>query len=284
SQVEADLPTEDELQAEIDALRRRIEQLEALLPEARRRDAARAAAQAAPIPESGNPAMADTGSSETARPRAETGEPSAEARPTAVAKVEASPEAAELDATDAGGEDSARDAASATAAPAAPGGPSSGEPAAKEPARRCSTLVLFDSDGDGLVTAFDRYWRHLYLWTDADGDGRPSSAEMTSPYERNIRGIDVDLRHLLFGKGDAQTKRDIQLEELVLFDVSNDGLVRPWPRGDDGALSLNAAALRRAGWTLDAADGKPLDGIVPIRNAARLSDGERSVVVDCPRF
>ncbi|MEM8934145.1 MAG: hypothetical protein AAGE94_23330, partial [Acidobacteriota bacterium] len=74
--------------------------------------------------------------------------------------------------------------------PAAPADPVSPTPG---PRLRCELAVPLDTDQDRRLTAFDRYWRHLYLWTDVDGDGDLDEREAESPYERGIRSVELGL-------------------------------------------------------------------------------------------
>ena len=150
--------------------------------------------------------------------------------------------------------------------------------------RGCQTLVPFDSDGDAKITALDRFWRHLYLWTDRDGDGVPSEGEFEDPYSRGIREIAVHLRSFVKGKGKKAIQHEILIAELPIFDVSGDGWDGAVPRGDDGALAVDAEAVSKAGGpSLLSSDGTPLPGITPLRSGQRLAlaDG-RVLEIDCP--
>ena len=153
------------------------------------------------------------------------------------------------------------------------------------PSRRsgCQTVVPFDSDGDDKLTGLDRYWRHFYLWTDVDEDGSVDEKELESPYERGIREIDVGLRSFVRGKGKRKRSLEIQAERYILLDVGGDG----WsgrPRGDDGALAIDASAIREDGGP-DLRDerGRAVEGVRPFEPGWRLLVGDEEIVANCPR-
>lgn len=151
---------------------------------------------------------------------------------------------------------------------------------APRPALRCELIVPLDSDGNRLLTAFDRYWRHLYLWTDVDEDGDLDERELESPYERGIREIDLGLRSFVRGKEKRQRRLEITIEEAIVFDVGGDGYGGPVPRRDDGALVLDATAVREAGGPdLRDESGEPLVGFQVLRPGQRwiLPDGTELV-------
>ena len=124
-----------------------------------------------------------------------------------------------------------------------------------------SLALPLDSDGDQRLSALDRHWRHLYLWTDKDGDAQIAESELESPYERGIREIAVSLRSFVRGKGKRKRTLDITIDERVIFDVQGDGYGGPIPRRDNGALVLDASGVRDAdGPDLRDERGLPLDG------------------------
>ena len=149
--------------------------------------------------------------------------------------------------------------------------------------RGCQTVVPFDSDGDDKLTGLDRYWRHFYLWTDVDEDGSVDEKELESPYERGIREIDVGLRSFVRGKGKRKRSLEIQAERYILLDVGGDG----WsgrPRGDDGALAVDASAIREDGGPdLRDARGRAVEGVQPFEPGWRLIVGDEEIVANCPR-
>ncbi|MEO1085961.1 MAG: hypothetical protein AAFY88_17115 [Acidobacteriota bacterium] len=149
----------------------------------------------------------------------------------------------------------------------------------------CRTLGPFDTDGDGKLTGLDRHWRHFYLWTDVNENRKLDEREIESPYDRGIREIDVALRSFVRGKGKRKRALEIQLEEYILLDVGGDGWSGADPRGDDGALAVDASALRKAGGPdLRDSRGRALEGVLPFRPGLvlRLTDGTE-IVANCPK-
>ncbi|MDA8016183.1 MAG: hypothetical protein MPN21_01945 [Thermoanaerobaculia bacterium] len=189
-------------------------------------------------------------------------------------------------------------AASATPPPIAetrPTGPASLDPnrpstealpRTPSPPGRCTTLVPFDTDGDGTLTGRDRHWRHLYLWFDADGDHQVAASEMVSPFEHKIREIDLDLRFFVVGKGKKASRGEIETDEFLLFDTDTDGFgATVFPSGDDAALAVDADALRRDAQGLEIRDeaGAGIMGTQPFVAGWTIIDREsRETQVDCP--
>ena len=141
----------------------------------------------------------------------------------------------------------------------------------------CNFLDALDGNGDGKISALDRYWRHLHLWSDTNGDRTVQEGEVVSVYERNVREIAVDLSTFIRKKG---TLGEIRVGDSLLLDVRGDG----FGGGDDAVLVVDATRLKRgAGPELLSASGEPLDGFQPFEEGARLrgSDGEVTVF-RCP--
>lgn len=155
-----------------------------------------------------------------------------------------------------------------------------------QPPGRCSTLVPFDTDGDGTLNGLDRYWRHLYLWFDSDGDRQPADGEMVSPFEYKIREIGLDLRYFVAGRGKKASRGELETDEYVLVDAKQDGFrATVYPAGDDAALAVDADALRRdpKGLDLRDASGGEVTGIQPFVAGWTIIDRDgSSVAVDCP--
>ena len=160
--------------------------------------------------------------------------------------------------------------------------PPAEEPPAEEPPRRarrerCNTLEVFDENDDGRVTVTDRYWRYLYLWSDANGDGRVIDDEIESAYEAGVREISNHLQTFARKKkGLGEIRRE---RGLLLFDVRGNGFGGP----DDGALAIDTTALARSnGPQILDAEGQPVEGIQPIRKSWGVRMGDEVVVFNCP--
>lgn len=265
-----DALTEEQIVERILELRRQIDELiAALSPEMRqeleRRLAAPDAAPSPPVPEP--PA-----------PEPPTPAPPAPTPPTPAPPAPESP-APESPAPEPPTPEPPAPEAVAEAAP--------GEPAAAEPSPplrrrrvrgpRCNFLEVLDSNQDGKISAFDRYWRHLYLWFDHNGDGTLQDGEIESAYERNVREIAVDLDVFIRKKG---TIGEIRIGQHVTLDVRGDGI----GGGDDGVLVIDATKLKRGtGPEILAASGESLDGMQPFQEGWRIRTSEGGeTVLSCP--
>ena len=151
---------------------------------------------------------------------------------------------------------------------------------------RCNTLLPFDTDGDGTLAGLDRYWRHLYLWFDSDGDRKPANGEMVSPFEYKIREIDLDLRSFVAGRGKKASRGEIETDQYILVDAKQDGFrATLYPAGDDAALAVDADALRRDPGGLEIRDrkGAEVTGIQPFVRGWTIIDRDGvSIAIDCP--
>lgn len=160
-------------------------------------------------------------------------------------------------------------------------GRSSGDDSAIErrpPRRRCTRLAPFDGNGDGQISAVDRYWRHLYVWQDRDGDGSWQDGEIRSAYEAGVRAIATDLDTFSRRKGALGEMR--LRDGRVWLDLRGDGFGE---RGDDAVLMLDASALSRSGSGLLAGSGEQLAGMEPLRAGLQWRDAEGRVrSLDCP--
>jgi hypothetical protein len=141
----------------------------------------------------------------------------------------------------------------------------------------CNFLEVLDSNQDGKVSAMDRYWRHLYLWADADGDRQVDEGEVQSAYDLDVREIAVDLDTFLFKKGHIG---EMRVADLVTLDVRGDGL----GSGDDRVLVVDATKLGRgSGPRISSASGEPLEGFQPFQEGWRIEhDGGQVTVLECP--
>lgn len=174
----------------------------------------------------------------------------------------------------------------ANTVPAVPAVAAPSLPKTTKPPGRCNTLVPFDTDGDGTLNGLDRYWRHLYLWFDSDGDRAPADGEMVSPFDYKIREISLDLRHFVAGRGKKASRGEIEADEYILVDAKQDGFrATLYPAGDDAALAVDADALRRDPQGLDLRDasGAQVKGIQPFVAGWTVIDRDgASVAIDCP--
>lgn len=152
-------------------------------------------------------------------------------------------------------------------------------PVRRRLARRpgCNFLEVFDENQDGRVTSLDRYWRHLYLWSDADGDGQVQDGEVESVYARNIRELATDLTIFVRKKGSLG---EVRVETYPRLDVRGDG----FGGGDDGILVVDATRLKRGdGPDLRSATGDSLEGFQPFQAGQSIRYHEGQVVeLVCP--
>ncbi len=141
---------------------------------------------------------------------------------------------------------------------------------------QCNFLEFLDSNEDGKISAFDRYWRHLYLWTDSNGDRQAQEDEIESAYDLKVREIAVDLGIFLFKKGHIG---EVRVEELISLDVAGDGL----GGGNDRVLVVDATKLARGtGPKISTADGEVLTGFQAFRAGWRIEhDGDQVTVLEC---
>lgn len=154
----------------------------------------------------------------------------------------------------------------------------------KAPPASCNTLALFDSNEDGKVSASDRSWRHLYLWSDADGDGVMQDAEVQSAYDRGIRSLDVRLDTFLRSDGDKTLPSEIEVDRYIVLDTSGDGFDSTARMIDDGVLLVDAGKLGRGdGPDLLDETGLPLAGLQAFRaNLSLEAVREKPEKFTCP--
>ena len=105
----------------------------------------------------------------------------------------------------------------------------------------CNALDAFDENGDGKVTAQDRYWRHLHLWVDGNRDGQAQEKEILSAYGAGVREISTRLDVFFRKKGSLG---EIRIDGNLRFDLGGDGF-GDGRRPDDGVLMVDADALGR---------------------------------------
>jgi hypothetical protein len=147
----------------------------------------------------------------------------------------------------------------------------------------CNTLEPFDTLEDGRIDSGDRYWRYLYLWTDANADGEVEEREVRSVYEAGIRNISVRLDRF---EGEEGSVGLVRIGRWVVLDPRGDGFSGDITgRTDDGALTVDASALgRSSGPRLLGPDGRPLEGMQPLRSGLSLREASGRVIeLTCPR-
>jgi hypothetical protein len=144
-------------------------------------------------------------------------------------------------------------------------------------APRCNTLLLFDTNGDGLFSGADRHWRHFLLWTDRDGNGAVDDKEAEQLFAAGVRNLELGLGKWHDRRGDVG---DLRIDERIR-------IVFVPRRGDptEGLLAVDADRLREAGGPslVDATTGEPLPGTVVLRPGLglRVESGE-IYPFDCP--
>lgn len=134
-----------------------------------------------------------------------------------------------------------------------------------EEAETCDTLILFDSNGDDVLSGSDRYWRHFYLWLD-DGDGQIEDKEIERLFEAGIRRISVRLRSYDSRKG---ASGDVWIDDGVRLDLLTRGrsanlvIDAEKLRGGDELLIRDASGARlggmqalRSGLVIESVDGR----------------------------
>ncbi len=166
-------------------------------------------------------------------------------------------------------------------APAPPPPEPAPPPAKKDPPRRsarCNTLDTLDSNGDGRVSAVDRYWRFLDVWIDR-GDGVLEESEIVSLYDQKVREVGLSLSTFATQK---KGLGEIRLDGAVILDLGQDGFGASSRRGD-GLLTIDLDGVRSAGGaTFFDQDGKELSGRQVIRPGWSVQTEEGLVALTCP--
>ena len=142
----------------------------------------------------------------------------------------------------------------------------------------CVHLAAFDTNGDGVVSAADKYWRYLRLWTD-NGDGVvDEDLEIESLFELDIREIRVELDY--YSQPEDVTG-DIELQDAVTL-LLDDSRGRT-PKA--ATLVVQADRMSRGGeiWLADPS-GRVLTGYQPIGPSAftETEEGTRQPLL-CPQ-
>ena len=142
----------------------------------------------------------------------------------------------------------------------------------KPPPTSCNTLALFDSNQDGSISALDRYWRHLYLWSDRDGDGVMQESEVASAYDRGIRSIAVNLDTFERKRDDKLVTGEIEVDRYIILDVDSDGFEMTSQRAGDGVLVIDSDRIGRGdGPKIMDETGLPLGGLQAFRAGLQLA-------------
>jgi hypothetical protein len=158
--------------------------------------------------------------------------------------------------------------ATAVAAPEAvaseaPSREASADTAVAEPAvEGCAELAAFDTNGDGTISGFDRYWRLFRLWRD-DGDGEVEPPEVVGLYDAGVREFSSSVRRYETVDG---IRGDVRLVGgWVTFELVG-------KKGGAAALLVDADRLSRGGeLTLVNAAGEPLGGLHRLGETSMLS-------------
>ena len=144
-------------------------------------------------------------------------------------------------------------------------------------APRCNTLLLFDTNGDGLFSGADRHWRHFLLWSDRDGNGAVDEKETEQLFAAGVRSLDLGLGKWNDRRGSVG---DVRVDDRIR-------IVFTPRRGDpgEGLMAMDAERLREAGGPslVDATTGEALSGTVVLRPGLglRVESGE-IYPFDCP--
>jgi hypothetical protein len=123
----------------------------------------------------------------------------------------------------------------------------------------CAGLAALDRDGDAVVSAIDRSWRHLYLWSD-DGDEAIEPEEVRSLFELGVRSLHAASRTYTTDSGFVG---DIDVGAALALSIPRGGRRGGFERGE---LVVDNDGLRRAGEpVVERAEGGELSGYQPLR-------------------
>lgn len=161
-------------------------------------------------------------------------------------------------------------------APAAEGAVAGTPAAVSTPVTRvadCAELAPFDTDGDGSISGFDRYWRFFRLWRD-DGDGAVEPPELTTLYEAGVRELASDLARYETADGlDGGVRR---VDGWITLELAG-------RKGGAATLMIDADRLGGAGeLALVDAAGEPLGGLRRLGDETLLSVAGSPTRLACP--
>ncbi|MCA3512583.1 MAG: hypothetical protein IOC96_05040, partial [Rhodobacter sp.] len=88
-------------------------------------------------------------------------------------------------------------------------------------ARDASGTLIFDSNGDGKLTAADTAWNEFRVWQDADQDGVTDAGELKTLDEMGFTQIG-----LTYDDGDSGEGVDYQRESEIIFTNESARVVR----------------------------------------------------------
>ncbi len=137
----------------------------------------------------------------------------------------------------------------------------------------CAELAPFDTNADGAISGFDRYWRLFRLWRD-DGDGEVEPAEVVGLYDAGVREFSTAVRRY-------------ETVDGVVGDVRTVGgwitFERVGKKGRDAVLMIDADRLHRGGeLTLVDSGGAPVAGLRRLGETSMLSSAGALVRLSCP--
>lgn len=135
----------------------------------------------------------------------------------------------------------------------------------------CRPLAPFDTDGDGRVTARDRYWRYLHVLPQGSAD-RASAEDV---YAAGVRGVDTDLSGFELEDGG---RGRVSVSGFITLDFDE-------PGRSPGRLAVDASRLARGAGPelLPEDDDTPLTGLQPLEPGQRLryDDGRVETLAGC---
>ncbi len=164
-------------------------------------------------------------------------------------------------------------AAAVEAIPATSATPTAPAISATPAADSCAELAVFDTNGDGAVSGFDRYWRLFRLWRD-DGDGKIEPPEIFGLYDAEVREFSSSLRR--YETLDGVRGEVLLVGGWVTFELMG-------KKGGPATLMVDAERLSRGGeLTLVDADGAALGGLHRLGEMSMLSAGGEITRLSCP--
>ena len=93
-------------------------------------------------------------------------------------------------------------------------------------ARDANGQLIFDTNGDGKLTAADTAWREFRVWQDADQDGVTDAGELKTLDEKGFTQIGLTYDD---GSSFAETSDDVIIQGAALLEPLQ-YMDNPWPR------------------------------------------------------